>query len=348
MTALTMTIRPLLVLTLLTPQNGDLQARATKLITTFLSGNQTATMAMLKGGPPIEQLVQARGQLLNAVGAFESVTQVKVAPFQGMQVSTVSCAFAKGTADLTVTFDPAGDIAGFRIISVKPKTVPWETPPYADSKKFSERQLTLGSAPWELPATLTMPTGTGPFPAVVLVHGSGPQDEDESIQANKPFKDLAWGLASKGIAVLRYQKRTAVYGREMVSLNLTVMDETVDDARAAIALLGKTEGINPKRIYVVGQAWAGCSVKNRCRNHCGRGCHYGWKYTSTGRRDGRAAGTIKAGWFRNSGKCRFDAGKPEVHSRVSGAVNEDCRKRSIHARIVLARSARLQPGQSRR
>src|SRR5438045_3189298 len=104
MTGFMMTLRPLLVMTLLTPQNGDFQARATKLITTFLSGNQVAVFGMLKGGPPLEQLAQAHDQLQNTLGAFESVTEVKVAPFQGMQVSTVSCAFSKGTADLTVTF----------------------------------------------------------------------------------------------------------------------------------------------------------------------------------------------------------------------------------------------------
>src|SRR5207247_4710825 len=60
---------------------------------------------------------------------------------------------------------------------------------------------------WELPATLTMPKGDGPFPAVVLVHGSGPHDRDESIGPNKPFRDLAGGLASRGIAVLRSEER---------------------------------------------------------------------------------------------------------------------------------------------
>ena len=50
-----------------------------------------------------------------------------------------------------------------------------------------------------------------PFPGVVLVHGSGPNDRDESIGPNKPFRDLAEGLASRGIAVLRYDKRTRTH-----------------------------------------------------------------------------------------------------------------------------------------
>src|SRR5262249_4286540 len=117
--------------------------------------------------------------------------------------------------------------------------------------------LTLGSAPWELPAILTIPNGKGPFPAVILVHGSGPGDEDETIGPNKPFKDLAWGLASNNVAVLRYKKRTLVHAAQMSEIKITVMDETVDDARLAIELLSKTDGIDKKKIYVLGHSLGG-------------------------------------------------------------------------------------------
>jgi hypothetical protein len=59
-----------------------------------------------------------------------------------------------------------------------------------------------------VPATLTLPHGNGPWPAVVLLAGSGPQDRDETVGPNKPLKDLAWGLASRGIAVVRFDKIT--------------------------------------------------------------------------------------------------------------------------------------------
>src|SRR5437868_1155092 len=72
---------------------------------------------------------------------------------------------------------------------------------------FDEREVTVGKGEWELPGTLGLPKGSGPFPAVVLVQGSGPQDRDETMGVNKPFQDIAWGLASNGIAVLRYDKR---------------------------------------------------------------------------------------------------------------------------------------------
>jgi dienelactone hydrolase len=95
---------------------------------------------------------------------------------------------------------------------------------------------------------------------VVLVHGSGPNDRDETILANKPFRDLAWGLASRGIAVLRYEKRTKEHGAKFVATvlsQLTVKEETIDDALSAVAQLRATDGIDPKRIFVLGHSLGG-------------------------------------------------------------------------------------------
>ena len=104
-----------------------------------------------------------------------------------------------------------------------------------------------------------MPVGKGPFAAVVLVQGSGPHDWDETIGPNKPFRDLAWGLASQGIAVLRYDKRTKVYGAKIQDLmaTFTVKEETIDDALAAVALLRRNAQVNPQQIMVLGHSLGG-------------------------------------------------------------------------------------------
>lgn len=136
------------------------------------------------------------------------------------------------------------------------KAAEYKPPSYAVTSSFTEKDVTVGAGTeWALPGTLSMPVGKAPFAAVVLVHGSGPNDRDEAHLASKPFRDLAWGLASQGIAVLRYDKRTKVHPMKSVKIKrLTVKDETIDDALAAVALLRTTPGIDAKRIFVLGHS----------------------------------------------------------------------------------------------
>jgi dienelactone hydrolase len=93
----------------------------------------------------------------------------------------------------------------------------------------------------------------------VLVHGSGPGDRDETIGPNKPFKDLAWGLASRGAAVLRYDKRTKVHPGKAIALlsTFTVKDEYIEDALEAVTQLRLTAQINAGRIFVLGHSQGG-------------------------------------------------------------------------------------------
>lgn len=155
--------------------------------------------------------------------------------------------------DIKVVLDGEGKVAGFFLLPAS-KPEGYTPPDYADLAFFVEEERSVGEP--GLPATLTLPKGKGPFPAVVLVHGSGPHDRDETIGANKPFKDLAWGLATKGIAVLRYEKRTKAYPREMARMaaKLTVEEEVIKDALAAVELLKKEGRIDPKAIFVLGHS----------------------------------------------------------------------------------------------
>lgn len=87
-----------------------------------------------------------------------------------------------------------------------------------------------------LKGILTLPEGSGPFPAVVLVHGSGSSNMDEKVGKLTPFKDIALGLAQRGIASVRYDKRSYVHGLKMVldkGRPITVWEETIEDALLA-------------------------------------------------------------------------------------------------------------------
>ena len=97
-----------------------------------------------------------------------------------------------------------------------------------------------------LPATIMMPADARDVPIVVMVHGSGALDRDETIYTNKPFRDIASGLARKGIATLRYDKRTYVYRQPVASMD----DETILDALSAIRLARR----HSTRVYLLGHS----------------------------------------------------------------------------------------------
>jgi dienelactone hydrolase len=206
---------------------------------------------------PQTRLKEAWLQILGQVGLFQKISNCQAVEREGTWIVTVSCQFEKSPIDLRVVFNQSGQIAGLNYQPAAPAESPYHLPAYVQAAAFHEIEATIGAGEWALPATLSMPVGASPFPGVVLVHGSGPQDRDETIGPNKPFRDLAWGLASQGIAVLRYEKRTKAHAGqftpEMVA-RVTVQEEVIDDALAAVQLLRQTPGIDPGRIYVLGHS----------------------------------------------------------------------------------------------
>jgi len=215
----------------------------------------------MKAALPEDKLKATWATLAMQVGAFKSQRGARMEVVGDMRRAIVTCDFERAALDVIVAYNPAGLIGGFNVRPYAPPAAPWALPAYVDAATFTEADVTVGGPEWPLPGTLTMPNGAGPFAAVVLVHGSGPNDRDESYGPNKTFKDLALGLASRGIAVLRYEKRSKVFGAKMATLpNMTVKDESVDDAMLAAALLRKTPKINPARIVVIGHSLGGMLV----------------------------------------------------------------------------------------
>jgi dienelactone hydrolase len=172
-------------------------------------------------------------------------------------VVVIDVHWAPVSLDFQVTWNKAGEIEG-TFWRPAAAAASYQTAPYVKPDSFTAIDVTIGNDAWMLPATLTMPKGNGPFPALVLVHGSGPNDRDESVGDAKVFRDLAEGLASRGIAVLRYEKRTHQYPQQCAAdPNFTVNQETVDDAVRAAALLRTQARIDPARVFVLGHSMGG-------------------------------------------------------------------------------------------
>jgi dienelactone hydrolase len=192
-------------------------------------------------------------------GALKSIDAVHAEEKGGLVAEKLTCSFEKGPLLLRVVVSPAtGKVTGFWIKPAE-KAVSYEVPAFVKPEAFTDGSVTVGAGEWQLPGSLAKPRGAGPFPALVLVPGSGPHDRDETIGPNMPFRDLAWGLASRGIATLRYDKRTFAHQAKMAAKpdDVDIDAEYVEDACAAVALLRQTAGIDPKRVFVLGHSQGG-------------------------------------------------------------------------------------------
>jgi hypothetical protein len=206
-----------------------------------------------------ERLRRQVGPQMRSLGAVQKIGEPVIEPAGKLKVAVITVKFSTATIDWRFTVDPEGKIAGLFFQPAAGSAGTWDRPPYSHPESFREREITVGEGAWKLPGTLTFPVNTGgAAPGIVLVQGSGPQDRDETIGPNKPFRDLAEGLASRGIAVLRYEKRTKVYASRMTTMkDLTVEQETIDDAVKAAALLRTEPEIASSRVFVLGHSLGG-------------------------------------------------------------------------------------------
>lgn len=205
------------------------------------------------------QAAQLREMLKMRFGDYQSEISAEATPKANYQSVMMKLQYSKGVASLELLIDTDNKLAGLWIRGFESSDAA-ALPSYAKPDTYAEEAVVVKTGKYELPGTLTLPKSKEKCAAVVLVHGSGPHDQDETIIDNKPFRDLALGLASRGIAVLRYEKRTHKYGAEMNVAEIGLDEETNDDALSAVALLRARADVDAKRIFVLGHSLGGIAA----------------------------------------------------------------------------------------
>jgi uncharacterized protein len=245
------------------PPVETLEDVAVELVTMLMESNYTGVYGFFNAS--ITSQISAddfanlwEQQVVVPDGNITRIVRTRLTNESGYSVVFVTCNFSRvRVLDVKISFNSQKEVLALLIVPTL-DAFEYSPPSYVDVNSFSEQNVSFGSEHWKLPATLTIPTGVGPFPAVILVHGSGPNDRDETYGPNKPFKDLAWGLASRGIVVLRYEKRTKQYPEEIATLlNFTVNEETIDDAVAGVNFLNNSPVVDHSKIFVLGHSLGG-------------------------------------------------------------------------------------------
>jgi len=196
-------------------------------------------------------------------GPVLNVTDITPTQILAFHAVVVSCKCERSSMNVIFSFDDENRIAGlnFAPLASSLDDSGYAIPPYGNKDLFKEELVVVGEGKWALEGKLTVPVSSNQkFPCVILVHGSGSHDEDETIGPNKPFKDLAYGLSSKQVAVLRYVKRIRQYGETMTATeidDLTLMEETVNDAVLAVDAAAKHTSIDKDNIFVLGHSLGG-------------------------------------------------------------------------------------------
>jgi dienelactone hydrolase len=191
--------------------------------------------------------------ILRNTGDFEVVVESKRENREDFYSVVTTLKFENVYMDMVLTINQDNQVSGLFFRPSEYTGDLEQKPPYVDESKIIEEDVEFDCKGFKMYGTLTVPKNQRSFPIVIMATGSGPNDRDEKIGANKPFKNIAQGLGGLGVATLRYDKRTLTHGAEIAKLpEFNIDNEYTEEVAAAIDYLStKYAGRN---IYYLGHS----------------------------------------------------------------------------------------------
>ncbi len=205
-----------------------------------------------------ESLKNAWDSTINPLGAYQG--RLSSTPVSQKGICTVSILerYENGGLSIQISFESASQIQGLFLTYADLSGFPDEadTVPAVPEGVREEAILVSGHPDFPLSGVLTFPENAERPPVVVLIQGSGSSDRNETIYENKPFQDIAWGLAQSGIASIRYDKRYYTYPQAAAS-SVTIEAEVLEDLEAALTLAENDPRLDSERVFVLGHSLGG-------------------------------------------------------------------------------------------
>lgn len=202
----------------------------------------------MKENVPKEKLKELWESLEEQGGEFVALENIERKNLEGGSRQIGLIRFEELSMGLELSENEHQQITGLFI-----RALGYETPDYADGLGVGKRYINFVSNGFELSGELVIPLACKDCPVVILVHGSGPNDRDETIGPNKVFYDVAMGLAKNGIASFRYDKRSNLYPETMKG-QFDLYDETINDAISAFNSVYNDTSLYFEKHYILGHS----------------------------------------------------------------------------------------------
>lgn len=241
---------------------------ALEFIENFISENYTKSYEVfdekIKSLVTIDQLIQTKTQLETAFGKYSNTVSIGNSETEGMKISEIVLKFEKSLLNARIVIDSSYNVAGMFFIPTYDRESN-NLVSYVDTTRFIENDIEFGNKDFLARGSLCIPKYLKTLNAVIMLSGSGPNNRDSEIGPNLPFKDIAQGLASKGIITLRFDKRTKTYGKKIFknNLDLTLNEEYYEDTDYAIEYLQNycnENKIKIKNLIILGHSQGGTVI----------------------------------------------------------------------------------------